>query len=199
MIDLRKFLDKILPSGKAWDMAKDLIIAEEISRIQARRIADELLGKLKEIPVTFEIPRPHPRTIDYSNYPIDRKRLLIDERGIGVLEEFVIVSGTKSYGCDLIVDGRALFFGSFDKYSEISQFTKTAVAIKREEEKNYTLTFYNVPFLFSLKLYVYSLAGTVSFKRIYGKWHVLKFRKELLQLPEIKKELEKYLPMKLKV
>jgi len=194
MENLKKFLDVVLPSGREWDIAKSLIISEEIARIQARKIADELVKKLREIPVSFEIPRPHPSTIDFKDYPISEKRSIINEYGIGILKELVIVAETSSFGCDVFVDGKPLYQGSFESYSEISQFVKTAVAMKREEEGNYVLNFYDVPFLFNLKVNVYALQDTVTFKRIYGKWHVLKYRKEVLQLPEVKKILEKIAP-----
>jgi len=194
MEDLKKFLNVIVPSGKVWDIAKSLIISEEIARVQARRIADELAKKLREIPVSFEIPRPHPSTIDFKNYPISERRDLINEYGIGMLEELVIIAETSNFGCDVFVDGKPLYEGAFENYHEISQFVKTAVAMKRVEEGNYVLNFYDIPFLFNLRVRVYALQDTVTFKRIYGKWHVLKYRKEVLQLPEVKKILEKITP-----
>lgn len=191
MEELRRFFRRVFPEGDVWDVAASIVAAEEMARVQARKVADYLAESLRKITFSFEAPRPYPDKIDYSDFPVSGKTTVIDVDGSGLLEELQLIATSRNFGCDIYVAGRVIHEGSFEKYLEITQASREVSAVEFVEEGICSLSFRGIPFVYGLKCDVYSTSGTITFKRVYGRWYVLKFEKELVKLPNVQKVLER--------
>lgn len=149
-----------------------VVAAEELARQFSDKVITPSPATTNTPTTTVKQQAPETYFIDLRNIAINGRRYILQKKGQGTLQEFVIKSESNNFDLELIKDeGDPIIFNDYEYYQAISEYVECIDVFEDEDNDLFIFKINDINFTKSILLSIYTTQA-VKFSIIFAKYEI---------------------------